>query len=746
MEKHTDYQYLFDVDTPPVETILKKLSIDAKALEGKTVLLTGGARGIGKEVARGLGYLGANVAIVDKRASGQTVADNIVANGGQAIFIHKDISESANIRDAFELIKKEYGPVNILINNAVHFTIASFEEMSAEEWDLTFRTNIGAMMHTTKMALPDMRASGNGTIINVLGPEGMAYAAAMSSSKVAMRSLLFSLSNEIPSDEGIHIVGFAPGFVATPLVADVFVSYCQRVGIDFEEYVHTTSRNPGYEGLMPAEHCAAGLIHTIINANDYHGLIADAYVPLSHHGIIELSQDEISAQAAISTFNNTNTISRYISEITTLNNTIESKIKERTRKITKEKEMVTGLLKEIQNKNRQLESIKDELLTAKNRAEAASVHKEEFLTNVTHEIRTPLNAIIGFIDLLKDSPLSNEQREHINAVQISGEKLLKLINEVLDIAKIEAGKLELEPEIFNLHTFLEDLEKSTMARAGTKGNQLHSQVSPDIPKLVKGDPNRLHQVLINLLGNAIKFTDEGLVEIHCDLVSQEDSNCHVCFKIIDNGIGISTDNQQSIFETFTQVKGQRNRQHGGSGLGLAIVKKLVDLMKGKVSLHSEAGVGSTFTVTIPLKLVDEKQLPGDQLTIIENNCLEGLDILLAEDNQFNQILETKILTNLGARVTLAENGREAIEHLQKSTFDIILMDVQMPEMDGLEATKFIVNTLKLDTPIIALTANAFKQDLDKCLEVGMRNYVTKPFKKEVLAQQILEYTAQPMDQ
>jgi len=738
MGQSRNYDHLFDLDCEPLEDLLSKVQISSQHFSGKTVFLTGGARGIGKEAAIGLGYLGANVVIVDKRKNGQQVTDDINATGGKSLFIHADVSLPENIKKAFQRAHKEFGKIDILINNAVHFTIATFEEMSVEEWDLTQRTNIGAMMHAIKWALPEMREDGHGIIMNLVGPEGMAYAAAMSSSKVAMRSLLYSLSSEIGSDEGISILGFAPGFVSTPLVADVFVKYCERIDVDFEEYVCTISRNQGYKGLMPVAHCAASLIHTLANASEFHGLIADAFIPLEKYKIIDVNNDETPTSGVLPKFTNSNTISRYISEVSSLNRRIESKIEQRTKEITREKDMVINLLKEIQHKNKQLEIIKDELIIAKNSAEEASVHKEEFLTNVTHEIRTPLNAIIGFIDLLKDSELSGEQREHINAVQISGEKLLKLINEVLDISKIEAGKLELEPEVFDLPQFLKDLEKSTKARASSKDNKLKLVIDAGLPKLVLGDPNRLHQILINLVGNAIKFTKAGEVEIRAEVVNSTEENHQIAFFIKDNGIGIPKENIKSIFETFTQVKGQRNRIHGGSGLGLAIVCKLVELNNGHIAVSSEVGEGSEFKVEIPLGKVNSSEINYPKSVNIDKKALEGLNILLAEDNKFNQLLEIRILENLGANVSLAENGREAIDQLKKGAFHLVLMDIQMPELDGIDATRFIREQMKMEVPIIALTANAFRQELDKCLDAGMNCCVTKPFKKEVLIQKILE--------
>ncbi|MEL7005972.1 MAG: ATP-binding protein, partial [Bacteroidota bacterium] len=277
------------------------------------------------------------------------------------------------------------------------------------------------------------------------------------------------------------------------------------------------------------------------------------------------------------------------------------------------------------------------------------------------------------------------------------------------------------------------------ARADEKENKLIVSLDSCLPKLVKGDPNRLHQILINLIGNAIKFTHHGEIRISTKAIEKDADTYLVSFFIKDTGIGISKENVNSVFETFTQAKGQRNRKHGGSGLGLSIVKKLLELYGGTIALHSELGKGSEFKVEIPLQKVADNEIEKEQEPInLKDNALDGLNILLAEDNRFNQLLETRILENLGASVTLAENGREAIDLLKNGKYHLILMDIQMPEMDGIDATRFIREEMKRDLPIIALTANAFKQELDKCLDIGMNSCVTKPFKKEVLVKKILE--------
>lgn len=739
MEKTTSkYHHLFELESDPVIEILDKMELDYSYFKAKTCLITGGARGIGEQVALTLGLLDCNVIIVDKLKKGQDVTDRINKNkGGKSIFVHADISERENIFKTIDLIEKEFGHVDILLNNAVHFTVNSFIDMAFEEWELHQKTNIEAIVLFTKLVLPGMLLRKSGTVINMLALEGMAFASAMSSSKMAMRSLMFSLSSEIPKGSGVSILAFAPGLVATPLVEDVFVKYCHKLGVDFEDYILKSKHNPGYDGLMPVEHCASAVIYSIFKAREYHGLVADPFLPLEKYGIIITADREKRPQQSDPT-DNIPRLGQYINEITSLNQSIESKIEERVESLFQEKETVLELLGQIETKNKELELVRDELILANQKIEESSRHKETFFTNVTHEIRTPLNAILGFIDLLLDSNLDDEQKENLNAIQISGEKLLRLVNEVLDISKISAGKLKLEKEVFNLYSLIEDLERIHKTKAATKNTVLSAKVQDGLPQYLFGDAVRLHQILINLIGNAIKFTNEGEINIYVTRIWEYDEKVKLSFKVTDTGVGIPEKNQKNIFETFTQVEEKRDRDYGGSGLGLAIVKQLVSLNMGTIELQSASGKGTTFIVNIAYEKPKKKPENIKRKYRLEKNALKDCQILLAEDNAFNQLLEKKVLEKLGSHVTIAENGLQVLELLKKNTYDLILMDLQMPKMDGMEATKIIRSELNSNIPIIALTANAFRQELDECLAIGMDDFVTKPFKKEHLARTILK--------
>jgi PAS domain S-box-containing protein len=373
--------------------------------------------------------------------------------------------------------------------------------------------------------------------------------------------------------------------------------------------------------------------------------------------------------------------------------------------------------------------------------------KEMFLAKMSHEIRTPINGISGMIELLQDTDVNNQQEQYLNSMKKATDNLKVIINEILDFSIIESGSITFEKIAFEPYSEITDTVNSFNYAANSKGLKLIVDYHDEIPEILMGDPVRLNQVLINLVNNAIKFTQEGFVKVQV-LAKDKGDRSQLEVKVIDTGIGIPKNKQVYIFESFKQADDSVNRKFGGTGLGLAISKQLVELQGGQMLLESEEGKGSIFSFVIPY----EKGTSSTSSSRKSKSKIKAFEIpyeiLLVEDNEINVLYAKSLLEKLNLKVDVAENGLEAIENLKNKKYDLVLMDIQMPEMDGMEATYQIRNILKLDRkqlPIIALTANAIKGSNDKCYEVGMDDYVTKPFDTQQLAKTIRKYLNRKTD-
>ena len=382
--------------------------------------------------------------------------------------------------------------------------------------------------------------------------------------------------------------------------------------------------------------------------------------------------------------------------------------------------------------------IENDLRKATAEALAANSAKSIFLANMSHEIRTPLNAVIGLSRLMRDTDLNVEQKILNDKLLISGENLLGIINEILDFSKIEAGRVELESIPFSLNSVLDRVYHFLSHAAEEKSVTLSSSMDKPFQKAVIGDPGRLHLVLTNLVNNAIKFTSDGKVIVTCTLVRQAGEKAAFLFSVADTGIGINEENLKNIFEKFKQEDDSVTRIYGGTGLGLAISKQLVGLMGGDLQVESKKGIGSRFFFTLDFDTTDQAVLrEANRKIFIDTDILSNKVILVVEDNEFNQFIAKSILVKWNVLVDLASNGKEAIEKVRHNAYDLILMDMQMPVMDGCTATRIIRDELHVTTQVIALTAYATKEAIEKSLAAGMNGYVAKPFDEETLFAQLL---------
>jgi PAS domain S-box-containing protein len=468
-----------------------------------------------------------------------------------------------------------------------------------------------------------------------------------------------------------------------------------------------------------------------------------------------------SAEQALGTLGN-QLVGRKLQDFFALNESSETiakywnAVRERKSQVFEEEVLISGVVRHflttivpIPNANGEIDKlaaisrdvstykrIELDLRQAKESADIASRAKSDFLASMSHELRTPLNVVLGFCQMLELSRLDSEQLNYVNGIHRSGQLLLTLIEDILDISKIEAGKIKLESIPFSMPDLISSAAELFTSQAAEKGIKLHWEVSENAATNVMGDPNRLRQVLVNFIGNSIKFTSKGSIEITVEARGTQNS-AERMFRISvkDTGIGIREQDKEKIFQKFSQAETGHARRFGGSGLGLAICKNLVGVMGGRVGFDSEFNRGSTFWFEVPLMLTGELPMTNLHQKISTTNQVSSrrLHVLIVDDNLDSRTVAELFLKRLGHTYTSVETGHLAINELSKNTFDLVLMDMQMPEMDGCETTVRIRNGVSKDIPIIALTANALMEDVDRCFAAGMNDYISKPVRLDELS-------------
>ena len=417
----------------------------------------------------------------------------------------------------------------------------------------------------------------------------------------------------------------------------------------------------------------------------------------------------------------------------------QTQLEKLVRQRTRELKVINIKLEEEVSERKKANLIAED---AKAKAIAADKHKSTFLANMSHEIRTQLNGIIGMTQILAETKLEDKQKEYVELISDSGSSLLSIINDILDFSKIESGQIELEEINFNLKKKVDQIHKLMNLKASEKNLNLQFKIFADVPEFVVGDPLRLKQIIINLVNNAIKFTEKGTVKLEVSIMKKNEENPKIMFKIIDTGVGISAKAKKKLFKEFSQADASISRKHGGSGLGLSISKNLAKMMGGDIGVISEEGKGSTFWFTVVFGIGNEVTDRDDEMIHSKGEAKpRKLRVLLAEDNKINQRVAMVNLQKMGHVVDIAENGNIAVEMFRDNLYDVVLMDIMMPIMDGIEATGRIKKmqedqVLKRGIPVIAMTANALKGDKERLIAQGLDGYICKPFKADDLKQEL----------
>lgn len=404
---------------------------------------------------------------------------------------------------------------------------------------------------------------------------------------------------------------------------------------------------------------------------------------------------------------------------------------------------VAQLQQMLELKNKELSGLAQELIKEQEIRESSEKAKQIFLVNISHEIRTPMNGIMGFAQLLEQSLQDEDQHESLQMIIKSADQLMAILNDILDFSRLEAGDINFQNLPFTLKDSVHSIYRMMEQGAKCKNLDFSYEIPDTLPEVLSGDAVRLGQILLNLTSNAIKFTEKGEVKISLKMITDWPDRITIAFQVHDTGIGIPVNKQKSVFDFFEQVTSDTSRRYAGTGLGLSIVKRLVELQGGEVALKSVLGQGSDFYFTINFEKVTDQVKKQIMKTskrgaqpIVQNG--KGVKVLIVEDNPINQLLVIKVLENQGYEITVASNGRIALEEYEKQSFDIILMDLQMPELDGYETTRMIrkINGDKGEIPIVAMTAHTIEGELEKCINIGMNDYISKPFNASELYQKI----------